>query len=73
MKKNRLDKLDRTKIVAQTAAEAARPQRIPRKDRLSAAYILSLRAYGLDPYVKHPIDKTVLSMRKRPLPPAAKV
>ncbi len=53
------------------AAES--PEQIPREDRLEAVYVASLQAYGLDPYVKHPIDKTALSKGKQPMPPGAEV
>lgn len=67
--KNRLDQLDKTKWKAGKVADTTPPGKIPKKDRLAAAYILSLRAYGLDPAVPHRLDKTILIRRRRPIPP----
>ncbi len=54
--------LDKTQFTIQSHKEAAQTDRewleTSAKERLSAAYELSLRAYGLNPEEEHPLDHT---------------
>jgi hypothetical protein len=64
-----MERLDRKAFKHQSLKEADNTleywlSRTP-AERLEAAWILTCRAYGLDPYAENRLDRTVFSMKKR--------